>query len=125
MENIDIVTLSNSVGDLLSKYKDDCGLSNNDIAYRADIHKDTFLNMLNKKGYELSLLDFIKVALALDITNRDILSLFYRDKMEASFEDIYYRENAKVGLLSTEIDALKAQIAFLESKITFMNKYKV
>lgn len=39
------------------------------------------------------------------------------------FEDLYYKENAKVGLLQSEVDFLKKQVDYLKAKIAFNEKY--
>ena len=43
---------------------------------------------------------------------------------EKIFEDLYYKENAKVSLLEKQINYLKAEIDYLKSKDAFTTKYK-
>jgi len=48
------------------------------------------------------------------------------NKEEAKhWEDLYYKENALVGLLKQHIKALKEQVDYLNSKITYIKKYEV
>lgn len=47
-----------------------------------------------------------------------------KDEESKHWEELYYKENARVGLLESRIIALKAERDYFKNEIAYMKKYK-